>query len=320
MHGWRDINGDAWTFTRRWIVGSGGGIGPFSTAYAIWEEMPLALNGRFSAKIRFVDKAKAGAGLVWRADDSWTFMAFYVAPESEDDTLATARIGFFKQGAFVQLASLPDIALDDDYNLFAVEYRSAQVRAEIQAGDRKYQISRTCAERPFPGRVGLVKFYGSEVAVKDPVFEASSMAFPATHNRSVTKFDYDVFICHSGKDAAKAAELAEVFKRQGVRYWLDREQITYGDPVTRKIEEGLTASRYVLPLLSKNLGTSGWTRAEYGAILNGELSGPSERVVIPLKIDDGPDADIPILLRDKKRVSYLNETEFGEFVRFLLLR
>jgi hypothetical protein len=320
MHGWRDINGDAWTFTRRWIVGSGGGVGPFATAYAIWEEMPLSLNGRFSASIRLVDKTSTGAGLIWRADDSWTFMAFYVAPESANDKAATARIAFFKHGAFVQLASLPNIELNDDYNVFAVEFRSAHVRAEIQAADRRYQLAHSCAEWPFPGRVGLVKFYGAEVSVKDPLFEASRMAFPATHNRTATDFKYDVFLCHSGKDSAKATELAGVFRQKGVRYWLDQEQINFGDPVTRRIEEGLTGSRYLVPLISKDLGSSGWTRAEYGAILNGELSGAAGRVVIPLKIDDGPDADIPILLRDKKRVSYLNETEFAEFIRFLLLR
>ena len=94
------------------------------------------------------------------------------------------------------------------------------------------------------------------------------------------------------------------FQRQGITYWFDDEQIKFGDLVTQKIEEGLQKSKYVMPCLSVNLAQSGWTRAEYGAILNAEFSGNSDRIVIPLKLDNCGDNDIPILLRDKKRVDY----------------
>jgi internalin A len=128
---------------------------------------------------------------------------------------------------------------------------------------------------------------------------------------------YDVFICHSSKDKPVIALLIEDFKKEGITYWVDEEQIDYGDQITQRIEEGLQKSRYVIPCLSKNLNASGWTRAEYGSILNTVFSGNSRRNVIPLKLDNCEDDDIPFLLRDKKRVTYSDKTDFAKFIKFL---
>ncbi len=131
-------------------------------------------------------------------------------------------------------------------------------------------------------------------------------------------FEYDIFICHSSKDKPFIIEnIIPEFKRQGITYWFDAEQIKFGEPITQKIEDGLQKSKYVMPCLSENLTRSGWTRAEYGSILNAEFSGNSERVTIPIKLDNCSDNDIPFLLRDKKRVDYSNKVEFAEFIKFL---
>jgi len=131
------------------------------------------------------------------------------------------------------------------------------------------------------------------------------------------KLEFDVFICYSSKDKPIINDLIKTLKKEGITYWIDTEQIRYGDPITQKIEEGLQKSKYVLPCLSKNLNTSGWTRAEYGAILYAEFSGNSESRVVPLKLDDCEVSDIPIFLRDKRRVTYSNINEFNEFIELL---
>jgi hypothetical protein len=136
-------------------------------------------------------------------------------------------------------------------------------------------------------------------------------------NKITNSFEYDVFICHSSKDKPIIEALIKDLKKERISYWVDAEQINFGDQITQKIAEGLKKSKYVIPCLSENLNASGWTRTEYGAILNAESSGNSERVVIPLKLDNCEESDIPILLRDKKRVTYSNETEFNEFIEFL---
>jgi small GTP-binding protein len=130
-------------------------------------------------------------------------------------------------------------------------------------------------------------------------------------------FEYDVFICHSSKDKPIIEALIKDLKKEKINYWVDVEKIDFGDQITQKIEEGLKKSRYVIPCVSKNLNISSWTRAEYGAILNAEFSGSSERIIIPLKLDNCEENDIPLLLRDKKRVTYSDNTDFNEFIKFL---
>jgi formylglycine-generating enzyme required for sulfatase activity len=132
-----------------------------------------------------------------------------------------------------------------------------------------------------------------------------------------SSFEYDVFICHSSKDKPIITTLIEDLKKENITYWVDAEQIEFGDSITEKITEGLETSKYVIPCLSKNLKNSGWTRAEYGSILNAEFSGNSKKRVIPFLLEDCDVNDIPTLLRDKKRVTYSNKTEFNEFINFL---
>jgi hypothetical protein len=130
-------------------------------------------------------------------------------------------------------------------------------------------------------------------------------------------FEYDVFICHSSKDNPIIEALIKDFKMHGITYWVAEEQIKFGHSITQKIEDGLKKSRYIVPCLSKNLNKSNWTKTEYGVILNAEFNGNPERMVIPLKLDGCEMSDIPLLLMDKKRVSYSNKTEFNEFIKFL---
>lgn len=130
-------------------------------------------------------------------------------------------------------------------------------------------------------------------------------------------FEFDVFICHSSKDKTIISILIEDFKKENITYWIDADQIDFGDSITEKINEGLEASNYIIPCISKNLRASGWTKAEYGSILNREFSGNSKRKVIPLILENCDVNDIPPLLSDKKRVTYSDKTEFKEFIHFL---
>jgi nucleotide-binding universal stress UspA family protein len=47
---------------------------------------------------------------------------------------------------------------------------------------------------------------------------------------STEHFNYDVFLSHSSKDKAVVRELAARLKKDGIRVWLDEEQIKAGDP------------------------------------------------------------------------------------------
>ena len=71
-----------------------------------------------------------------------------------------------------------------------------------------------------------------------------------------------------------------------------------------------------MPCMSKNQLKSGWSRAEYQAILNKIFSKKTDKKVIPLIIDDLVDEDLPLLLSNIKCVRY---SETKAYKRLLLM-
>ena len=168
MTAWRDISKNSWSFARHRVVGLGDGIGEYRTSYAVNLEKGRVLNGKISADLRILDRHAAGAGLICRADDYWSFVAFYTAPSPESDNSTIVRLSVFKQGIFSPVAILNEPArLDDGKNRFSLEFLAGHVRGEIRTAERVYELSYTCPHIPFAGYFGLVKFYGAEVIVSN---------------------------------------------------------------------------------------------------------------------------------------------------------
>ncbi|MFN7985139.1 MAG: toll/interleukin-1 receptor domain-containing protein [Vicinamibacterales bacterium] len=79
---------------------------------------------------------------------------------------------------------------------------------------------------------------------------------------------WDVFISHAREDkSAVAKPLAEALLREGLRVWLDEQEILLGDSLTVKINESLAKSRYGVVILSPNFLAKEWPRRELGALL-----------------------------------------------------
>lgn len=84
---------------------------------------------------------------------------------------------------------------------------------------------------------------------------------------------YDVFISHATEDKQFVRRLAEKLRRRGLRVWFDETNIKLGDSVRQKIDEGLTASRFVVFVLSRNFFRKKWTVDELDGALAGEQRG-----------------------------------------------
>ncbi|MEO3808993.1 toll/interleukin-1 receptor domain-containing protein [Sphaerisporangium sp. B11E5] len=324
MSTWKTPESRGWSFTERLITGYGAGIGEFGSSYALDTGTGPLLNGRISANLRLIRNRGVGAGLVCRADDSWNFVAFYTAPEEADSPATFARFGVYNEGALTSVVNLDEpIVLGTGYNRFSLEFFSGQLRGEIKTKDGHYELLTTCVAQPFPGHAGLLRLYGTGLMATDVIVQRTTI--PLTQEAVAaepvaTQYDFDVFLCHSGTDKDLVRLIAKAFAANDIRYWLDEEQLTYGDGVATKIADGLQRTRYVVPCISANLAKSGWARAEYNAILNAEFSGDTARIVIPLVLDESDAENVPILLRDKKRAFYANKTEFEHFLRFLTQR
>jgi hypothetical protein len=317
---WNTTNPREWTFSGKLISGYGRGIGEYRSSYALDIGSGMLLNGRISANLRLIRAYGVGAGLVCRADEHWDFVAFYTAPaEAGDSTFA--RFGVYRDGVLTNIAAAEQpITLGTGYNRFSLEFFSGQLRGEIKTQDGTHELSTTCVEMPFPGYAGIVRLYGASLMATDVIVQHTAIplaAGSAAPGQDPDDYDFVAFLCHSSADAEVIRDIANSFASSGISYWLDEEQLTFGQGVSEKIEDGLKRSRYVIPCVSANFAASGWTRKEYSAILNAEFSGDTGRTVIPLVLDDSDAEYVPLLLRDKKRAYYENKTEFEHFLRFL---
>ncbi len=131
------------------------------------------------------------------------------------------------------------------------------------------------------------------------------------------KYRWDVFLSHSSADKAKVRKIASKLNSEGLKVWLDEEQIDVDDGVLEKIEEGLTCSKRIIVSLSPSFGKSGWCRSEYRPIMNAEISRTDRKRVIVLVIEDVKLDDIPIILQDKYRVDYNSSTDWKKLVNKL---
>lgn len=317
MKNWKNIYDGSWLFMENFITAYGGGIPPFYTSYAINILEQKILNGKISARIKIKNWKDVGSGLICRADEYGSFISFYVSPDESSKNSVIMRLSVFTNNICLPIVALKkEVILDDKYNDFELIFISGDIICNLKTSKNLYTIKYNAPHIPFPGYVGIVKFYKAGITVRD--FKVEKYKFDKEDNKvSMKKFKFDVFLSHSSKDKDLVLRIASDLKNNGISYWVDSEKISFGDNVTDKIEEGIQNSRYIVVALSQHLGKSNWCRAEYGPILNREYSINSDKKVIPLKLDNCKDEDIPVLLYDKKRADYTNKEEYAQFINFL---
>lgn len=54
---------------------------------------------------------------------------------------------------------------------------------------------------------------------------------------------FDVFLAHNSKDKPQVRAIAQELKQQGLKPWIDEDQIRPGDPIPTKVQEGISQSR-----------------------------------------------------------------------------
>lgn len=83
----------------------------------------------------------------------------------------------------------------------------------------------------------------------------------------------DIFICHAATDKEKYVyPFVDEVRNHGITYWLDEAEITWGQGITRKINEGLSKSKYVVVFLTDAFLARNWPQTEMNNALNLEAS------------------------------------------------
>lgn len=97
---------------------------------------------------------------------------------------------------------------------------------------------------------------------------------------------WDVFISHASEDKADVARpLADSLRDLGLRVWLDEQQLSLGDSLSRKINDGLSLSRFGVLILSKTFLEKDYPQREMQALLARQTA--DERYILPIlhKVD-----------------------------------
>ena len=93
--------------------------------------------------------------------------------------------------------------------------------------------------------------------------------------------EWDVFISHASEDKATVARpLAASLRRAGARVWLDEHELTVGDSLSEKIDEGLARSQFGVVVLSPAFFAKHWPRRELAGLRAREEEG--KKVILPV--------------------------------------
>jgi hypothetical protein len=92
----------------------------------------------------------------------------------------------------------------------------------------------------------------------------------------------DVFVCHASEDKeAVVRPLAEALQRLGYAVWYDEFVLKAGDSLRRRIDHGLSASRYGVVVLSTSFFQKNWPQYELDGLVQRENDGGA-KVIIPI--------------------------------------
>jgi hypothetical protein len=118
---------------------------------------------------------------------------------------------------------------------------------------------------------------------------------------------FDVFISHASEDKEEFVKpLIHDLQDYSINFWLDEFEIGWGNSIIRRLNEGLSSSKYVLILLTDNFLNKNWTKTELESALSAEIT-TNKLIVLPIMVTNSETVfSLFPLLRSKL---YLNWSE-----------
>jgi hypothetical protein len=109
-----------------------------------------------------------------------------------------------------------------------------------------------------------------------------------------------IFISYSSRDKIFVEKLVTDFKERNINIWYDAFEMTVGDSLTKKIQEGIKSSSYLAVVLSPNSVDSKWVKIELQAAMNREIVDRSMTI-------------LPVLYRPCKLPAFLRDKVYADF-------
>ncbi|RNE90727.1 toll/interleukin-1 receptor domain-containing protein [Marichromatium sp. AB32] len=92
---------------------------------------------------------------------------------------------------------------------------------------------------------------------------------------------WDAFISHASEDKEEVAlPLSKALMAAGLKIWLDKSEISLGDSLREKIDEGLANSQFGIVILSHNFFSKDWPKSEIDGLYAREIGG--DKVILPV--------------------------------------
>lgn len=131
--------------------------------------------------------------------------------------------------------------------------------------------------RVLPGRLPQAK----QAALSTVPSLVQDKEIPGGYGEEPIRRKFDVFISHASEDKDDIVRpLAHALISEGLKVWYDEFELRIGDSLRRKIDQGLTNSRFGIVVLSKSFIKKGWTNYELDGIITKAVSG--EQVILPI--------------------------------------
>jgi hypothetical protein len=115
---------------------------------------------------------------------------------------------------------------------------------------------------------------------------AETASQPLWTDNSVSQIDnsdpvWDVFISHASEDKADVARpLASALTTAGFKVWIDDNELSLGDSLSKKIDHGLAKSRYGVVILSESFFRKAWPTHELAGLVARQAG--AQKVILPV--------------------------------------
>jgi hypothetical protein len=130
----------------------------------------------------------------------------------------------------------------------------------------------------------LQQDYQRQKSEMNTVFNQHYLIQPAVVREPIVEKDdkqYDFFISHASEDKdAFVRVLADRLRTSGFSVWYDEFELKIGDSLRKKIDQGLSKSKYGIVVISPDFIKKNWTEYEFSGMIAREMNG--QKVILPI--------------------------------------
>src|ERR1035441_2505228 len=116
-----------------------------------------------------------------------------------------------------------------------------------------------------------------------------------------------VFVSHSSVDKKFVAVLAAALNERGILTWVDDRQIKVGQPIPRRIEEGISSCDFFLIVVSRAALESKWVENELQSAYFQAAQRRAD-LILPVLLEK---VELPAMLRPLRFADFTASFEFG---------